>query len=588
MRRVSFILLVAAAAAALLAVPALGAPRVGFGQPLYVSNTLAGGEPLILADPIHHTIVYSSHEGTTHLYRPGLTAPIDLGVNYRNQVNIWTSKTGGRSWVRNDYAGTGSSTDPTRNSGFSDPALTQDEGGRIYNTGINLANDSLFSSGDGGLNWDRGTAQCHDGDRPWLAGAKRDQVYLANEPAESSHTIFESKDGGNTCSQNGPTDNGTLPDGTSYAGYGKLYYDHQRGMVAEPEILSKNGTTTGIGVGTWTPGDAKFTPHKVADTSIFAHFPIVSIDAADNLYVIWDTDERIKGTTGGCGPVLGAEEGTAALGENKENPSPNSIKLAVSKDFGKSFSAPTTIAAPPNTRVLWPWAAAGEAGRLSIVYYQLDKVADSDCQQAKVSVREAHITGADNASTRSVTIVDPIGRPIHDGTVCQGGTTCVATGQDRRLGDFLSNSIDDYGCVMIGTGDTTRPDPTTGGPRPISLPLFVRQTSGESLTGADCAAVLRFEAGTGPPPHPSLTVAAGGVTASCSDRVRPVSRFARRGVLVTHRRTAFRGRSSDRGCRNAGTGYAVPGKVARVDFSISKVRRLANGRHVCRFARANA
>jgi hypothetical protein len=197
-RRVNLILLFATAAMVVLAVPARGAPRVGFGRPLFVDENLAGGEPLILADPVHHTIVYTSHEGTTHIYRPGLTAPIDLGVNYRNQVNIWTSKTGGRSWVRNNYAGTGSSTDPTRNSGFSDPDLTQDEGGRIYNTGINLANDSLFSSGDGGLNWDRGTPQCHDGDRPWLAGAKRDQVYLANEPAESSHTIFESTDGGNT------------------------------------------------------------------------------------------------------------------------------------------------------------------------------------------------------------------------------------------------------------------------------------------------------------------------------------------------------------------------------------------------------
>ena len=47
----------------------------------------------------------------------------------------------------------------------------QDAGGRVYNTGIDLVNDALFSSVDGGKSWDRGTAQC-DGDRPWLAGAK--------------------------------------------------------------------------------------------------------------------------------------------------------------------------------------------------------------------------------------------------------------------------------------------------------------------------------------------------------------------------------------------------------------------------------
>ena len=50
-----------------------------------------------------------------------------------------------------------------------DPDLAQDEGGRIYGTGINLVNDSLFSSSDGARSFDRGTPNCHSGDRPWLA-----------------------------------------------------------------------------------------------------------------------------------------------------------------------------------------------------------------------------------------------------------------------------------------------------------------------------------------------------------------------------------------------------------------------------------
>jgi hypothetical protein len=49
---------------------------------------------------------------------------------------------------------------------------------------------------------------------------------------------------------------------------------------------------------------------------------------------------------------------------------------------------------------------------------------------------------------------------IHIGWVCQGGTTCVATGQDRRLGDYFTNALDSRGCVLIATGDkvsATRP-----------------------------------------------------------------------------------------------------------------------------------
>src|SRR5213593_4301529 len=79
-------------ACALLALAVPSAARaVGFSQPQFVDRELAGGEPLTISDPVHHTIVYTSHEGTTHLYRPGIFAPLPFGINYRNQVNIWTS-----------------------------------------------------------------------------------------------------------------------------------------------------------------------------------------------------------------------------------------------------------------------------------------------------------------------------------------------------------------------------------------------------------------------------------------------------------------------------------------------------------------
>src|SRR5437667_104904 len=89
--------------------------------------------------------------------------------DYRNQVGIWTSSDGGLNWTPVNWNNTMFFTNPLINTGFSDPSMTQDEGGNIYDTGIDLANDSLFSSSDGGLTWPTGTADCHDGDRPWLA-----------------------------------------------------------------------------------------------------------------------------------------------------------------------------------------------------------------------------------------------------------------------------------------------------------------------------------------------------------------------------------------------------------------------------------
>ena len=57
----------------------------------------------------------------------------------------------------------------------------------------------------------------------------------------------------------------------------------------------------------------------------------------------------------------------------------------------------------------------------------------------------------DTARRRSAT-VDAVGRPIADNNICQDGTTCVATGEDRRLGDFFTNAIDERGCVMVAHG----------------------------------------------------------------------------------------------------------------------------------------
>src|SRR5436190_1821562 len=73
---------------------------------------------------------------------------------------------------------------------------------------------------------------------------------------------------------------------------------------------------------------------------------------------------------------------------------------------------------------------------------------DLDCQPGHIHVMEASLTGA-TSKTPQKSVVDAVGRPAHIGQVCQGGTTCVATGQDRRLGDYFTNALDAHGCVLI-------------------------------------------------------------------------------------------------------------------------------------------
>jgi len=135
--------------------------------------------------------------------------------------------------------------------------------------------------------------------------------------------------------------------------------------------------------------------------------------------------------------------------------------------------------------VFWPWAAAGNAGNVSVVWYQTepqDGMPDLDCQTGHVHVMESTLIGATGKKTQSW-MVDAAGRVVHIGWVCQGGTTCVATGQDRRLGDYFTNALDARGCVLIATGDTRLTDPTTGGPLPTARPLYLHQNGGPSLLG---------------------------------------------------------------------------------------------------------
>jgi hypothetical protein len=451
---------------------------VGFGTPVYVDRDLAGGEPEVMADPLHGTLVYSSHEGTTHLYRDGLLnspwGDFSFVSNYCNQVNVWTSTDAGVNWFRDRYLGTQCPTSPAINTGFSDPDLTMDAGGRIYDTGIDLANDALFSSTDGGRTWDRGTPNCHNGDRPWLAGGRANEVFMATDPVEDelNHRMFVSTDGGQTCSLTGIPDFGPDPaTGERYTGFGKLYFDRARQRLAEPTVyVDANGTTDGIGVSTWSRGDAAFTPHFITHTSLVGFFPAIAIDAADTIYTAWTPNARQPGTSGGC---AGAE-----------TPAPNSVMLAFSTDFGRTWSQPVTIYRPPNARALWPWLAAGDAGKISVVWYQTEpgELADNDCQFAHIHVFEAHILDA-TSGRRSVSVVDAAGRAVHYGTVCQGGTGCVVTGKDRRLGDYFVNALDTRGCVMISTADTMLTDPLTGAPLPTSRPLFIHQSSGPALRG---------------------------------------------------------------------------------------------------------
>src|SRR3954454_13958978 len=69
-----FCLATALVPAALGAPGLAGAPPLHFTAPIFVHQDLAGGEPLLSPAPTHGALLYTSHEGTTRVYAPRLTA----------------------------------------------------------------------------------------------------------------------------------------------------------------------------------------------------------------------------------------------------------------------------------------------------------------------------------------------------------------------------------------------------------------------------------------------------------------------------------------------------------------------------------
>ena len=465
----------------LLAAPhasALTAQKLTFRAPVFVDDQLAGSEGFVMYAAKSHRLVYATHEGTTLLLRGGLTgAPSgdgDYFTTYRNQVNMWTSADDGKTWQRVNWNGTGFFTGPDHNLGFSDPDLTEDGAGNIYVAGIDLANDALVSSADGGLTWPTGTVQCHEGDRPWLAGGKGKEVFLASNSEQHGHIVVRSTDGGATCSSAFAT--GEV---NNWTGYGKLVYDNKTDTIYEAAINGNQLGTIALPHATskfdsGSPGN--FVPHAAVRGTSFNTFWKAQIaqDAAGTLYLAWTTDDRKTGTSGGC--------------SGNATPTANSVLLTHSTDGGQTWSTPMVVA-HPGTTVNWPWIVAGANGRVAVAWYAYDRIVDLNCApaDAKMGVRLAMIRDAATAHP-NVATTDPIGRPVHVGPVCTNGTACVATGQDRRLGEFFTLAPDANGCVMIATGDTTRTDPVTGAQLPTARPLFTVQTSGPSLTGGECRA----------------------------------------------------------------------------------------------------
>lgn len=451
----------------------------GFASPVYVDAQLAGGEPAVIADPRSGTLIYAAHAGETHTDAAGLLA---LGTTtgnlsaQRDQVLMWTSRDSGRTWKRLvDVAGFAPS--PTATIGFSDPDLAVDAGGRVYGTAINPGPNGLFSTADAGATW-TGTPDCHEGDRPFLAAGRAGQAFLVTGSDTEGQVLTASLDGGASCQTTSVAAAGSATDPSTWQGAGKPVYDPAGDALLLGSVTALDTGQVALGVarldhpGTaWPHPPAAMTPGgTVARAFLVGRWPSVAVDDRGTVLMAWDAART-------------AVSPSCALGSSV---APSVIQLAVSHDHARTWSAPVTLARPRGT-ALWPWVVAGRAGRAFVAWYEYDQPVNPYCAGATSALR---VRGAFLDVRRGVRaqVLEVSGRPVHRGALCSG-VGCIALGEDRRMGDLFTASLDARGCVLVATGDTMALDPTTGQPAAWSHPVVIRQDRGPSLTtGAPCRA----------------------------------------------------------------------------------------------------
>ena len=207
-------------------------------------------------------------------------------------------------------------------------------------------------------------------------------------------------------------------------------------------------------------------------------FATMAIDNAGNLYVGW-----AQSPVDASGNVDG----------------PTSIDLSVSTNQGQTWSAPINVSnhvSGLRTNV-FPWIAAGGAGRVDIVWYGTPTIGSCPNQPCgagfitgtwnvyMAQTLNAVVSGQPNASpTFSTAKVSEY--PVHYGSICEFGLACT-TGGDRGLLDFIQVQADPSGAADIVYADGANDD-FNGGETSAWI-SFARQTSGPGLYGPSISGV---------------------------------------------------------------------------------------------------
>jgi hypothetical protein len=325
----------------------------------------------------------------------------------------------------------------------------------VYVASLSLADVSVSTSKDGGATWSLNPtgAQIEGDDREWIAADGASKVCISyHDLATFNVNVDCSYDAGLTFTQH------ALP-GAIDAAHAFLLQNNQIGNLAiDPAthivyqvlagIASPAEAICGLDFtckyhAVWmavsTDGGRTFTDYPVyvgpSDQVGYNHqFPNVTIDRAGTVYVLFSDDRDMYYT--------------------------------FSTDQGRHWSAPVRVNRAPANTAIFPWAVAGDPGKLDVVYYGTSYQDPSQTPDTFPSSTVWYAYFAQNLdATRphshfTQVRVTPV---VHMGAVCEGGISC--SGNRDLFDDFGVAASPTTGMASIAfTEDQYTTDPDDSAP----------------------------------------------------------------------------------------------------------------------------
>ncbi len=331
--------------------------------------------------------------------------------------------------------------------------ITDDQGFAYFADLEGLGNVGVAVTNDGGNNWKTQLAAAQNTavDRQWLA--------VDNGPTSSSsdNTIFltyrQAVQGSQILSSPGSTGTADLTGGLVFqnagtspapqfvatgAPCGRLTFDPVLRYLYLPCLRSDHVEITRahvpVGMRTGLAFTTLATPASPGG-AVGHLFASLTTDRAGNVYVVW-------------------------VDTNNQN-----VYLSASTNAGNNWSTPLQVNGnPANTNVM-PWAIAGTAGTVDIVFYGTSTRGDPNSFPSWLNSRQAatsvkwftYFVQVQGATTVTPTIyqVQASEHPTDYGQLCTQGLGCTVSGGDRTLADFFSVAIDANGAAHIIINDLT-------------------------------------------------------------------------------------------------------------------------------------